>query len=80
MYAAKTKALISCAVTAQLIFVFVFAYTNDATQMSPDVMTCVLPLVKVGLVGESEIDTVPLLLYHPILQRMSKNTHALENN
>ena len=25
---AKTKALISCAVTAQLIYVFVFAYAN----------------------------------------------------
>ena len=28
MYVAKTKALISCAVTAQLICVFVFAYAK----------------------------------------------------
>ena len=29
MYVAKTKALISCAVTAQLICVFVFAYAKS---------------------------------------------------
>ena len=28
MYVAKTKALISCAVTAQLICVFIFAYAK----------------------------------------------------
>ena len=38
MYAVKTKALISCAVTAQLICVFVFAYaksrfSHDVAQM-----------------------------------------------
>ena len=38
IYVAKTKALISCAVTAQLIFVFIFAYaksrfSHDAAHM-----------------------------------------------
>ena len=38
MYEVKTKALISCRVTAQLIFVFVFAYakssaSHDSAQM-----------------------------------------------
>ena len=42
MRAAKTKALISCAVTAQLICVFVFAYarsrfSHDAAQMVKNV-------------------------------------------
>ena len=34
IYVAKAKALISCAITAQLIFAFVFAYaSHDGTQL-----------------------------------------------
>ena len=47
MCEAKTKALISCAVTAQLICVFVFAYAKIRFLQLPDIMIspeCVCPV------------------------------------
>ena len=47
IYVAKTKELISCAVTAQLICVFVFAYAKS--RFSHDTAHCIILLIDIEM-------------------------------
>ena len=67
MYIAKTKMLISCAVTAQLICVFVFAYAQS--RISNDVAHIIYKRSEVELellACKDRLLCIPLLLQHII--------------